>query len=76
MITFCNAQNVIIVSTNVKIILTFCSTLKGVMHGMLHAELLTCRMTVYRNLVNSAQAIVLAVRKIGIDCETPSNRVS
>jgi hypothetical protein len=33
-------------------------------------------MTVYRNLVDSAQAIVLAMRKIGIDCETLSNRVS
>ena len=33
-------------------------------------------MTVYPNLVDSAQAIVLAMRKIGIDCETPSNRVS
>src|ERR1700733_996200 len=33
-------------------------------------------MTVYRNLVDSAQAIVLAMRKIAIDCETPSNRVS
>lgn len=31
-------------------------------------------MTVYKNLVDSAQAIVLAMRKIGIDCETPSNR--
>jgi hypothetical protein len=30
-ITFCNAQNVMIISTNVKIILTFCATLKGVM---------------------------------------------
>jgi hypothetical protein len=38
-------------------------------------ELLTYRMTVYRNLVDSAQAIVLSMRKIGIDCETPSNRV-
>jgi hypothetical protein len=36
-------------------------------------ELLTYRMT---NLVDSAQAIVLAMRKIEIDCETPSNRVS
>ena len=33
-------------------------------------------MTVYRNLVDSAQAIVLAVRKIEVDCEMPSNRVS
>ena len=33
-------------------------------------------MTIYRNLVDSAQAIILAMRKIGVDCETPSNRVS
>jgi hypothetical protein len=33
-------------------------------------------MTVCKNLIDSAQAIVLAMRKIGIDCETPSNRVS
>ena len=30
----------------------------------------------YWNLIDSAQAIVLATRKIGIDRETPSNRVS
>jgi guanine nucleotide-binding protein G(i) subunit alpha len=39
-------------------------------------ELLTYRMMVYRNLVDSAQAIILAMRKIGVDCETPSNHVS
>ena len=33
-------------------------------------------LTVYRNLVDSAQAIVLAMRKIGVDSETPSNCVS
>jgi hypothetical protein len=43
--------------------------------GFTRDELLTYRMTVYHNLVDSAQAIVLAMRKIGIDCETPSNRV-
>jgi hypothetical protein len=45
-------------------------------NGFSREELLTYRMTVYRNLVDSAQAIVLALRKIAIDCETPSNRVS
>jgi hypothetical protein len=30
----------------------------------------------YPNLVDLAQAIVLAMRKIGIDCETPSDHVS
>src|ERR1700691_2907864 len=44
--------------------------------GFSQEELLTCQTTVYRNLVDSAQAIVLAMRNIGIDCETPSNWVS
>lgn len=44
-------------------------------NGFNKDELLTYRMTVYRNLVDSAQAIILAMRKIGIDCETPANRV-
>ena len=44
--------------------------------GFSRDELLTYRMTIYRNLVDSAQAIVLAMRKIGLDCETPGNRVS
>jgi guanine nucleotide-binding protein subunit alpha len=43
-------------------------------NGFSRDELLTYRMTIYRNLVDSAQAIVLAMRKIGLDCETPSNR--
>jgi guanine nucleotide-binding protein subunit alpha len=34
-------------------------------------ELLTYRMMVYRNLVDSVQAIVLALRKIVLDCEHP-----
>jgi hypothetical protein len=41
--------------------------------GFSQEELLNYRTT---NLVDSAQAIVLAMRKIRIDCETPSNRVS
>ncbi|KAF7972378.1 hypothetical protein HWV62_1090 [Athelia sp. TMB] len=44
--------------------------------GFNRDELLTYRMTVYRNLVDSAQAIILAMRKIGIDCEIPSNRTN
>ncbi|KIM74715.1 hypothetical protein PILCRDRAFT_827917, partial [Piloderma croceum F 1598] len=43
-------------------------------NGFSWEELLTYWMTVYRNLVDSAQAIVLAMRKIRIDCETPINR--
>ena len=45
-------------------------------NGFSREELLTYRMTVYWNLVDSAQAIVLAMRKIAVDCETPSNHVS
>ena len=44
--------------------------------GFRWKELHTYRMTVYRNLVDSVQAIALAMRKIGVDCETPSNHVS
>ncbi|KZP19910.1 guanine nucleotide-binding protein alpha-3 subunit [Athelia psychrophila] len=42
--------------------------------GFTHGELMTYRMTIYRNLVESAQAIVEAMHKIGVDCETPANR--
>ena len=45
-------------------------------NGFTQEELLTYRMTIYRNLVDSAQAIILAMRKIGVECETPCNRVS
>ncbi|KIM79427.1 hypothetical protein PILCRDRAFT_10263 [Piloderma croceum F 1598] len=45
-------------------------------NGFSWEELLTYWMTVYRNLVDSAQAIVLAMRKIRIDCETPINRTN
>lgn len=38
-------------------------------------ELMTYRMTLYRNLVDSAQAIISAIREIGVDCKTLSNRV-
>lgn len=34
-------------------------------------ELFMYRMTTYRNLIDSAQATILAMRKIGIACETP-----
>jgi hypothetical protein len=45
-------------------------------NGFSQEELLTYQMTVYRNMVDLVQAIVLATRKVGIGCETPSNRVS
>ncbi|KZP09502.1 G-protein alpha subunit [Athelia psychrophila] len=44
--------------------------------GFNHDELMTYRMTIYRNLVDSAQSIILAMRKIGVDCETPENRTA
>ena len=40
-------------------------------NGFSREKLLAYRISVYRNLVDSAQAI----RTIGIDCETPSNRI-
>ena len=36
---------------------------------------MTYRPTIYRNTLDSAQAIVLAMRKIGLDCVDPNNRV-
>lgn len=43
--------------------------------GFTREELITYRFTVYRNLVESAQAIVLAMRKKGIHCVVPENHV-
>ena len=43
--------------------------------GFTDDELMTYRPTIYRNTLDSAQAIVLAMRKIGLDCAEPSNRV-
>lgn len=45
-------------------------------NGFSRDELVAYRLTVYRNLLDSAHAVVLAMRKIGVDCETPENRVS
>ena len=44
-------------------------------NGYTPAELKSYRLTVYRNLLESAQAIVLAMRKIGVDPVLPANRV-
>lgn len=44
-------------------------------NGYTPNELLGYRLTVYRNLLESAQAIVLAMRKIGVDPVLPANRV-
>lgn len=45
-------------------------------NGFTDEELMSYRPTIYRNTLDSAQAIVLAMRKIGLDCVEPSNRVS
>ena len=44
-------------------------------NGFTDEELMTYRPTIYRNTLDSAQAIVLAMRKIGLDCVDPNNRV-
>lgn len=43
-------------------------------NGYTATELAAYRQTVYRNLLESAQAIVLAMRKIGVDPVLASNR--
>ena len=44
-------------------------------NGFTDEELMTYRPTIYRNTLDSAQTIVLAMRKIGLDCIDPNNRV-
>lgn len=44
-------------------------------NGFTDEECMTYRPTIYRNTLDSAQAIVLAMRKIGLDCIDPTNRV-
>ncbi len=43
--------------------------------GFTPTELESYRGTVYKNVLESAQAIVQAMRKIGVDCANYSNRV-
>ncbi|CAG7849274.1 Guanine nucleotide-binding protein subunit alpha [Serendipita indica DSM 11827] len=43
-------------------------------NGYTHNELLSFRPTIFRNLVDSAQDIVLAMRKLGVDPALPENR--
>lgn len=45
-------------------------------NGYTRDELITFRTTIYRNLLESAHHILLAMRKIGVDCVNPQNRVS
>ncbi|THU92776.1 guanine nucleotide binding protein, alpha subunit [Dendrothele bispora CBS 962.96] len=42
--------------------------------GFPEEERKTYRQTIYRNVLDSAHAIIIAMRKIGIDCENYSNR--
>lgn len=44
-------------------------------NGYSKEELLNFRMIVHKNLVDSAQALVMACRKLGVDPEDPANRV-
>ncbi|THH29678.1 hypothetical protein EUX98_g4511 [Antrodiella citrinella] len=45
-------------------------------NGYTKDELLTYRTTIYRNLLESAKNILLAMRKIGVDCQNPTNRTN
>ena len=45
-------------------------------NGYNREELLTFRQTIYKNLLESAHHILLAMRKIGVDCVDATNRVS
>lgn len=38
-------------------------------------ERMQFRMTIYRNLLESAKNVLLAMRKIGVDCKNPRNSV-
>ena len=44
-------------------------------NGYTPDELITFRTTIYRNLLESAHHLLLAMRKIGVDCVSPWNRV-
>jgi guanine nucleotide-binding protein G(i) subunit alpha len=44
-------------------------------NGFTRDELLSYRNIIYKNLVDSAQAIILQMRKLQVDCEVPANRV-
>ncbi|KAL4071629.1 guanine nucleotide binding protein, alpha subunit [Scleroderma yunnanense] len=44
--------------------------------GFTNEELMSHRLTIYRNTVDSAQAIVLAMRKMKVDCINPLNIIN
>ncbi|KAF8319305.1 guanine nucleotide-binding protein alpha-3 subunit [Clavulina sp. PMI_390] len=46
------------------------------LHGYSTEELVMYRAVVNRNIVESAQALILAMRKFGLDCELSENRVT
>ncbi|KIJ10007.1 hypothetical protein PAXINDRAFT_138616 [Paxillus involutus ATCC 200175] len=45
-------------------------------NGFTDDELMTFRLTIYGNLLDSAQSIVLAMRKINVECVDPVNRLN
>lgn len=45
-------------------------------NGFTTEELMTFRPIIYRNTIDSAQAIVIQMRNMNVECETPANRVS
>ncbi|KAF8425004.1 heterotrimeric G protein alpha subunit [Boletus edulis BED1] len=45
-------------------------------NGFTDEELMTYRSTIYQNTLDSAQAIVLAMSKIDLECVDPNNRVN
>jgi len=45
-------------------------------NGFTDSERMTFRPTIYRNTLDSAQAIVLAMRKINVDCVDPTNQAN
>jgi guanine nucleotide-binding protein subunit alpha len=44
-------------------------------NGFTNDELMAFRPTIYRNTLDSAQAIVLQMRNMNVECVTPANRV-
>jgi guanine nucleotide-binding protein G(i) subunit alpha len=45
-------------------------------NGFTKDELLSYKPTIYKNVIDSAQAIVYAMRKIQVDCVLPNNRAN
>lgn len=45
------------------------------LNGYTAQALMFFRTVVYKNLVESAQDVILAMKKLGLDCDHPINRV-